>query len=305
VTADDVGDTCETSSSVADDAPQEPAAHALYRHDCAYGSCPTRWSKFALSQEEQDALEDEMRTKSIVQRHVHSSEKGWETESFTINSPDMRAFLAETLAHYQDLDPDLEGWTFAPPYKPLVHRWDRLQTLHQALKDSAGEDDKKTAVGQLVKFMQPILAPSIDDLAATRATGKIKYDMIWQIFPPGEIVLTKLWGVDTVCRVVKYQKVEERDNKCWLITVEYVDWDGEKCGFETVNVRIPLYHGYRRVTSLPGHPLSFTGNADEIKATMMARGRRFQQLRGYRFQNYNGVKVLMGCKWEEEPVSLP
>lgn len=277
----------------------------LYRHDCEYGCCATRWSKYAVVQEEQDDLEAEVRNTQIVQRYAYHAGKAWETDSFTINCPYMREFLSEALAKYQDLDLDLDGWAFAPPYKPLVHRWDRLQILHQELNDSAGHDDKKEAVDQLVNFLQPILAQSIEDLASTRDTGKVHYDMMWQIFPPGETVITKFWGIDTACRVVKYHKSVSRGS--WFITVEYVDWDGEKCGFQTTEVQIKrsTYSGFTRVSSLPVYPLSFSENPDAVKESMEARGRRFQELRGYHFLNYKGVKLSMGAEWEQEPVSAP
>ncbi|KAK4149361.1 P-loop containing nucleoside triphosphate hydrolase protein [Chaetomidium leptoderma] len=293
----------EEDGEVEDDEPEEVAEtiQKLYRHDCEYNSCPPRWSKFDSNQDQQHELEAEVRNTQIVQRHTYCDDKSWTTASFTINCPHMRGFLSEALANYQDLDLDPENWTFTPESKPLVHRWDRLQTLHQELKDSSGHDEKKRAVDQLVDFLQPILAPSVDDLAATRSTGKIKYDMLWQIFSPEETVLIKLWGVDTLCRVVKYGTSESRH--LWSIEVEYVDWDGERCGFERTEVEVPWYKGYTRVTSLPVYPLSFAANPDEIKRAMVARGRRFEQLRGYHFQTYNGTKVLMGEGWQEETMT--
>ncbi|KAK4235599.1 P-loop containing nucleoside triphosphate hydrolase protein [Achaetomium macrosporum] len=269
----------------------------LYRHDCPYDACPSRWSKFATHQDEQNALEAEVRTVPIVQRYTFNSDKEWVTDSFNVNCPHMRAFLSEALVKYQDLDLDLEGWTFSPPYKPLVHRWDRILALHQQTRDADGDPDKKKAVDQLVNFLKPILAGSIEDLTTTRDTGTIRYGMLWQIYPPGECVLTKFFGVDTVCRVVKYHKSQRR--RCWIITLEYVDWDGERCGLRTSEVKIPLYYGLRRVTSFPAYPLSFADKPGEIKEAMMARGRRFQQLRGYHFLSYDGVKILTGSELQQ------
>lgn len=305
---DNNGKQCGDAASVGHNDTAEISAEPvqkLYRHDCEYGCCAARWSKYAVVQEEQDDLEAEVRNTQIVQRYAYNAGKTWETSSFTINCPYMREFLSEALAKYQDLDLDLDGWAFAPPYKPLVHRWDRLQTLHQELNDSAGHDDKKDAVNQLVNFLQPILAQSVEDLASTRDTGKVHYDMMWQIFPPGETVLTKFWGIDTACRVVKYHKSVSRAS--WFITVEYVDWDGERCGFQTTEVQIKRskYSGFTRVSSLPVYPLSFSENPDAVKESMEARGRRFQELRGYHFLNYKGIKLSMGAEWEEEPVSHP
>jgi len=204
----------------------------------------------------------------------------------------MRAFFTEALADYQDLDIDLEGWTFAPPYKPLVHRWERILSLQQQLQASEDDDDedKKKAADQLIEFLQPILAPSIVDLTSTQDTGKIGHDMIWQIFPPGEIVLHKFWGVEGLCRVVKYHQEEHESS--WTLTLEHVYWDGQRCGLRSEDTQIPHYTGIRRVTSLPVYPLSFAKNPEQIKETMMARGRRYQQLRGYHFLQYNGNKVV-------------
>ncbi|KAL2126591.1 hypothetical protein VTI74DRAFT_570 [Chaetomium olivicolor] len=44
-------------------------------------------------------------------------------------------------------------------------------------------------------------------------------------------------GGEAVCRVVKYHRSESRT--CWDITVEYVDWDGDRCGLETNDVTSP------------------------------------------------------------------
>ena len=187
--------------------------------------------------------------------------------------------------------------SFEPPYSALVHRWDRIQTLHQELADS-DNDTRKLAVDQLVEFMQPILASSLEGLAATRATGMVNYSAVWQIFSPGEIVVTKFWGAESLCRVVKYV----RDGG-WDITVENVEWDGGECGFERTEVHIPKFYGLSRITSLPVYPLSFAQNPDQLKETMAARGRRFQELRGYHFLNYSGVKVSMDDHVADEPMT--
>ncbi len=289
----------------ADDAKRtaEPV-RMLYRHDCEYACCAPRWSKFADNEEAQAKLEAEASSMKIVHRHTFDrNTKTWSTASFTINCPQMRTFLGETLANYQDLDPDLEGWTFAPPYNALVHRWDRLQALHQELKDSAAEKEKKQAVDELVSFMEPILAPSVNDLASIRTTGKVRYNDLWQIFPPGETVLTDMWGVQAACRVTKYHK--SRSRNCYDISVEYIDWDGDRCGWQPWTLSINWYSGLSRVTGLPIYPLRFAENQAEIKETMVARGRRFEQLRGYHLLNYRGVRVAMEEDQEQHPVSFP
>ncbi|KAL2170722.1 hypothetical protein VTG60DRAFT_4470 [Thermothelomyces hinnuleus] len=311
--AAEVGES-HPSPSPPSPAPEETSAepwHAqrqpvvkLYEHRCPYNECPLRWSRFARNQDEQDELESEICLVPIVQRYAYDSEnREWTTKSFEINCSHMRAFLSDALAGYQDLDMDLEGWSFEPPYNPLVHRWQRIPDLHQQLKLSSDDEDsdKNEAVDELMEFLEPLLAPSIADLSTTRDTGKIEYDMIWQIFPPGEIVVGKVEGVNALYRVVKYRK--SRSQAAWVLTLEYVDWDGERCGLREVEGSyIPEYSGFQRVTSLSIYPLSYADDPEQIKETAKARGRRFQQLRGYQFLHYDGIKIPLGTQGKT-PVS--
>ncbi|KAL6872870.1 hypothetical protein J3F83DRAFT_713342 [Trichoderma novae-zelandiae] len=88
------------------------------------------WSEHDLGEKQEAALEKQMAVMPIVQRFVHCGTT-WSTESFTINGPRMRRILLQVLTNYQDLDLELENWTFRSPYNPLVHRWQRLQDSYR------------------------------------------------------------------------------------------------------------------------------------------------------------------------------
>ncbi|KAL2161770.1 hypothetical protein VTH06DRAFT_7554 [Thermothelomyces fergusii] len=286
------GDVPEKRSGERRDAPPQTIVK-LYEHRCSYDSCPPRWSKFAKHKNEQYEREAEVRRVPIVQRYVYDQRnKAWTTWSFEINCPRMQAFLSEALADYPDLDMDENGWSFAPPYTPLVHRWQRIQELYKALEDP----DKKGAVDKLMEFLNPRIAPSVANLAMLRETGMIAHDMIWQIFPPGEIVVRNVEGVDALYRVVTCGQSGNAK-----LAVEYVDWDGERCGLrETKGLHIPWYAGVRRITSLSVYPLSYADDPEQIKEAASARGRRFQQLRGYRFLYYDSVKISLLNEGEDQ-----
>jgi hypothetical protein len=267
----------------------------LYRHVCQYNSCPPRWSKFPANEEEQVDLTKNVAQDPIVHRHEYV-DKAWVTKSFTIHDKAMQKLLNKVLANYQDLDMALEEWTFKPPYRALVHRWDCLKELQAA---AVGEE--KAAAGPLVEFLTPILAPSVNALFQTKLTGKVSFENVWQIFQPGELVMTKFYGTEVVCRVLKYERIETNCALYWNITFEYVDWNGESCGYSTTSTKIGYFGGFRRVTALPVYPLSFEDDAQKIKERMIARGRRFEHLRGYHFMTCDGKKVLLE-KPEERPV---
>lgn len=159
----------------------------------------------------------------------------------------MRAHLRLALAKYQDFDLELNNWTFTAPYSPIVHRWDRLN----AQCDNATDPTSKRAIEQLMAFLRPILAPSIDSLVQTKKTGKVEFDNIWQIFPPGELVVTSFFGVEAVTRILRYELIEPcREPPYWQIDFEYLDWNGERCGYTSAKTRIKAFRGYKFVTNL-------------------------------------------------------
>ncbi|KAM0263528.1 hypothetical protein ACHAQJ_001147 [Trichoderma viride] len=259
------------------------------------------WSQYASEEEQEVALENQMAEMPIVQRFVHWN-TSWTAKSFTINSPFMRKILLKILQDYQDLDLECENWTFSSPYIPLVHRWQRLQNFRQAASDPT----MINAAQELIDFLLPIVKPSVDALEQTHLTGKVAFDFVWQIFPPGELVMSKMYGQDAICRVLKHEKVEGNYpyQAYSIVDMEYVDWNGDRCGYEVMTTKISYYDGYRRAHSLPVWPISFDSNPDAIKSKMLARGRKFEEFRTYHFMQYEGRKIVTrDMSKQEEPVS--
>ncbi|CAJ2512271.1 Uu.00g052860.m01.CDS01 [Anthostomella pinea] len=178
----------------------------------------------------------------------------------------------------------LEEWTFTPPFRALVHRWEVLKEYHENAKVPA----LKNAASVLLAFLTPIVAPSVLAHAQTHKAGNF-------------------YGVDTICRIAKYQKREGNGTTIppsWVIDVEYIDWNGENCGFATTTIKIWKFDGYRRVTSLPVFPISFLANEAGFKKTAIERGQKFERLRGYHFMAANGTKILLETeKREQRPVA--
>ncbi|RYP51901.1 hypothetical protein DL768_002869 [Monosporascus sp. mg162] len=270
-----------------------------YHHRCR--TCPARWSEFDNVDDEAEDITARNSQVPIIHRHTYVN-KHWITDSVTFQDPAMRDVLAEVLHKYQDLDMELENWTLQPPFMPLVHRWDMMKR-YQA---NVAAGTLKNAASALLAFLTPLLASSVLSLAQTKKTGKVNFQNTWQIFPPSSLVMTKFYGVDTICRVLKYKKrPEDRCNpEGWVIDMEFVDWNGENSGYATTSLTIWEFEGYRRVTSLPVFPISFLSDEHEVKEKMIERGRKFEKLRGYHFMLCHGTKILLETeKPEPRPVS--
>ncbi|KAH7035535.1 uncharacterized protein B0I36DRAFT_382223 [Microdochium trichocladiopsis] len=272
-----------------------------YRHRCEYNSCPERWAEHDNVDAEEEHLTKETEHVPIIHRHEFVN-KHWVTKSITVQDANMRTVLDKVLAKYQDLDLEVENYTFNPPMMPLVHRWEELKAYHAC----ATPGPLKSAASAFIAFLAPLIASSVVSLAQTKRSGKVSFPDLWQIFPPSSVVKTQIYGADTVCRVVKYKK-KPRTNcnpEGWVIHLEYVDWNGQETGWASTSVTIWEYAGFRRVTGLPVFPLSFTREEDSIRAEMIERGRKFERLRGYHYMMSNGAKILLETeKPEQRPVA--
>ncbi|KAF4496207.1 Fidgetin 1 [Fusarium agapanthi] len=151
----------------------------------------------------------------------------------------------------------------------------------------------------------PILAPNVDALVKTRETGNVMFDDLWQIFAPHEFVITKFYGVEAVCRVTKYEFLKHPSMPSyWEVHMEFIDWNGNRCGYANTTIVIPEFSAYRRVTSLPACPLSFHNSPSNIRKQMTEPGWKFEALRGYHFQTSSASKILLPPgRSEERPVS--
>ncbi|KAK7424451.1 hypothetical protein QQX98_000416 [Neonectria punicea] len=145
-------DSSAPMSGVSNDA---DVATKLYRRKCVKCHEPDKWSKFKDPVEEEQALEGAIASDPIIHRFCERRGK-WTTESFTMQSPPMRAHIRAALENY--------------PFNPLVHRWDRLSELANAEHHLP---EAKEAIQQLITFLRPILAGSLKAFLRTRETGRV------------------------------------------------------------------------------------------------------------------------------------
>ncbi|KAI0147924.1 P-loop containing nucleoside triphosphate hydrolase protein [Hypoxylon sp. NC0597] len=265
------------------------SAAKLYQYN---GIDSLRWSRFADPQDEQKDLEAHASKFPIISRY-HRTMNGWETYSITIQDQSMREILRYLLRGYGEFDPELQDWTFYPPFKPLFHRWGELNDRETVLRDVPCAEN---TLSTLIDVLAPVVASSLAKVAKSRETNKIRFQELSDIFAPGTLVITKFYGVDTVCRVVKAvfnMSKSPMDSNSWIFTVEYVDWSGEESGYRKTSLEVVEFSGVRRVTKLPTFPVSYLTEEAKTRESLIQRGRKLEQLRGYRLMACNGVKL---CK---------
>lgn len=112
--------------------------------------------------------------------------------------------------------------------------------------------------------------------------GEITYDLLWFLFKPNEIVYTTCDGTGKP-RCLRFGIGEEKTTlfgPIFNLGCQYLDSDGEKVGFASIDLNISQFTGVKRIASLPCFPLQYHPQKGQVRAELVACGKKFYSLRG-------------------------
>ncbi|KUL87578.1 hypothetical protein ZTR_04635 [Talaromyces verruculosus] len=254
--------------------------------------------------EKQDLIFEEARLREFVAPYaiVHRQfKKGtgidqhWETQSIEIQSKRLRNCLDAVFQDYINWNSGPEPYTFQPPFQQFFHRWKELKAAYASHSDELALEEMKI----LLKYLIPRMDPFKRALEEIERVNTVSFEDLWLIFPPGELVVSDNKGTICISRVRDgYQDVSQNN---YVLEMEQIDWNGRCCGFlRTVGV-LKKFSGPCRISSLAIHPLRFTSDKKNIEAIALARGKKFEALRGFSVRKCIGKKYV-SVRNEEELV---
>ncbi|KAI1439675.1 P-loop containing nucleoside triphosphate hydrolase protein [Annulohypoxylon stygium] len=196
----------------------------------------------------------------------------------------LKSFLAGFLSDY----PGVEIWApvlnFTPPFLPFLHRWESFVEKEKTVTD----ETLRTQVQYLMGTLERELEGSFKALHGLNKTGYIDYKNILIPFTKGEIVLRSDGDVFTAA-ILEDAQVASQFRYCHLNVWLYT-WDGSSFGFESKTWVIDSFDGYRKVVDLAAFPLKFHPNREEIRQSLIKRGRSFESLCSSRhIMQYDGL----------------
>ena len=121
----------------------------------------------------------------------------------------------------------------------------------------------------------------------------INYEYMWTIFKPGnllyflELEQPRAFQLRSYC--YRYKTTGEDDGLD--LQMEYVDFDGERMGNRDAATTLDAFVGTMKVLDLNAYPIEFHKEQDKIKRELIERGRKWEELAGMQFRNYNGVAL--------------
>ncbi|MCJ1417352.1 hypothetical protein MMC32_003695 [Xylographa parallela] len=220
----------------------------------------------------------------IRQRNGHGGEDPFMMHSITIQSPLIKSALQKVLKGYPGVSPELDNVTFDAPFESLFHRWDAL--LKASRDESSTETRKHLKI--LVDILEPEFAKSRNILRECRTHGVVKFESLWLIFTPGDLVYSVADGQECITRLNEASYVTSHGKRYFELLFENVDFDGHGFGFGACDIQMDNYRGTMKTTDLVAMPLEMHTDKLNIKERLTKRGRKFEQLRGYNFKAYKG-----------------
>jgi hypothetical protein len=227
--------------------------------------------------------------------------------SILIQSPLLKDLLKEVLAGYPGVTVNLKRLEFSGRFEPLIHRWADFQAAIERLRRD--ESDESVPRLKHAELLQSLLAKefneTIDSSRDMKKEGVMTYEHLWTLFQPGSFVYSKQQGQDRIFRLHSSKYGQDRNgNSVYWLTCQYVDYDGTRWGTNKLNVNIPLYDGTRPITNLPTVPLGFHSNKEDLKAKLIERGGKVENLAGSHYRAYHGVGWRLGNMGSKDKYSI-
>jgi len=295
------------------------AVKNLYNHSTSSGPGTARWSEI------QDPILEERRLKELGQSHVivrrfsrhlpENGNDGWTTHSIEVKGPRLKATFDKIFNGYPNWYPDSNPYTFFPPFKPLVHRWDEVIREYESEKN----EEAKMELHIFRKEVEPLLTTHISALKEAILTGVLSFETLRLVLAPGGLMISN--GQANIClsKLAAAKLVHPSDDDYdhapanrkkpyWSLALGEFDWNGSTSGFSITRTKIHKFDEPKLITRLDVYPFAFTPDRQRVRETLLARGRKFESLRGFHVRTCRGKKLVDRSEpyaapmWVAEPV---
>ncbi|KAH7176177.1 P-loop containing nucleoside triphosphate hydrolase protein [Dactylonectria macrodidyma] len=278
--ADSIGSKCEIMT--------------FYNHSSDPCDRFPKWSEFEDLVAEERRIRELGKAFAVIHRRSKVEREfgeTWMTHSIEAQSPRLQKLLDVVFQDYPSWYPDATPYAVGPPFKPYVHRWNKILELGEGLDEKIADE-----VQLLRGALEPLISSHLADLSRARAKGTISFESLWLILSPGCLMVSCEKGYTCLSKLVTVEFVQGQKpgDSCWILKSLRVNWNGSHCGLERQVAIIPKFVDSIQVTKLTTYPLEFAPDREHIEAKLLARGRKFEALRGLH------VKTCQGKKYTRE-----
>lgn len=235
-----------------------------------------RWSEFKSFNQDSEDLEERMAKYDIVHRWYQKPD--WSSWCVTIRGEPLK-ILNEVMGDHLDIDTTWGVLDLDSPYQPIRDRREDLENYRATVKDPK----RREIATLLITFFNTAISAS----PMSEFDSLVPYDELKDAFKPGDIVVMVSAGVTSAHYLREFYR--EPNKVEWIAVIECIDWNGSFFGFRSSRVEVPFYKGQEPITSLPICPIKCCKDRGSLEDRLVARGRKFEALRGYHYKYCDGL----------------
>ena len=217
----------------------------------------------------------------------YDGRKNLSISSIVVQSPLLKVVLSWVLEDYPCMALQLGRPEFVSPFRPFVHRWQRL------IKALEWEQHPETKAH--IQFLHDALKSELELTLEARDDfcdhNTITFDALWMIFSPGDIVLGTSDERQFAARFVDSMTQFGRHKDVYRVECEMIHSNGQSSGWLQCCIDIPQFAGLRRINDLPVYPLKFHPNVDKITQKLVDNGKVYERVLGYHHKQYQGIAL--------------
>ena len=188
----------------------------------------------------------------------------------------------------------------------------KVESDHKAATD-AEESPASVRLAHLSflnSFIRSEYAETFDELSSLLVHDEISFELLWALYIPRSILYTPC-PVTGSPRAVRVRSVEIRQKavpgappgtadgpRFWAVDAEYVEYNASHASGDgqpmfghalLMNMEVPFFAGTEKITSLPFYPMKYYHDAEDLKARLIERGKRWVGLQGLHHLFYDGI----------------
>lgn len=174
-----------------------------------------------------------------------------------------------------------------------------MKELKQQAKKETKKKAKKLAdlkaaqLKVLVKYLDTDYAETKKTLYPLLEANMITFDLLWALYKPNTIAYTSTYGNQDEPRAFKIEYATKESSfmkgQWYSIEGRYLEYDGKSFGMGTMAAEVEFFKGVRKITSLGCYPLKYHREAEEVKAKLIERGKKFVALGGMNYRFHKGM----------------
>ena len=223
----------------------------------------------------------------IRNNKCYDGRKSLSIASIVIQSPLLKKVLCWVLQDYPCMAPELDRLEIVSPFRPFVHRWQRLTDALHDEPDPETKSHIQLFYDALKKELEVTLEARDDFI--THKT--ITFNSLWMLFEPGDVVFTKLNKRPVAAKLISSGVFPGRHEDLYRLECEMIYGNGKMFGWGNPRFSIPEFDGMSKITDLCVYPLKCHPKVDKVTEQLIENGKAYERLMGFHHVQYQGIAL--------------